>query len=278
MKKGKRTCEVLKDVRRRVAQENDIPLTEHECTFEGECRGTCPYCESEVRYLEQELQRRLSLGKAITVAGIAVSSLVMSGCHNPESVLEGDPLEGDVLATESTEEVSTLQNTEGTEDPEVPAPGQSDTYPVLGIVEETDKEESPAPKCASKLAGDDIDGIVVYDDETDGIVIEYPESYADVPKCEWSPNITGTPAQYLKERLTAFPASLRDPKYHNAYIVLILNEKGEVKDVVFQPREKSPSPEVQRFYEESTRILKAMPQWKGGHNAASYEIPLRNLW
>ena len=278
MKKGKRTCEVLKDVRRRVAQENDIPLTEHECTYEGECRGTCPYCESEVRYLEQELQRRLSLGKAITVAGIAVSSLVMSGCHNPESVLEGDPLEGDVLAPESTEEVSTLQNTEGTEDPEVQAPGQSDTYPVLGIVEETDKEESPAPKCASKLAGDDIDGIVVYDDETDGIVIEYPESYADVPKCEWSPNITGTPAQYLKERLTAFPASLRDPKYHNAYIVLILNEKGEVKDVVFQPREKSPSPEVQRFYEESTRILKAMPQWKGGHNVASYEIPLRNLW
>ena len=278
MKKGKRTCEVLKDVRRRVAQENDIPLTEHECTYEGECRGTCPYCESEVRYLEQELQRRLSLGKAITVAGIAVSSLVMSGCHNPESVLEGDPLEGDVLAPESTEEVSTLQNTEGTEDPEVQAPGQSDTYPVLGIVEETDKEESPAPKCASKLAGDDIDGIVVYDDETDGIVIEYPESYADVPKCEWSPNITGTPAQYLKERLTAFPASLRDSKYYNAYIVLILNEKGEVKDVVFQPREKSPSPEVQRFYEESTRILKAMPQWKGGHNVASYEIPLRNLW
>lgn len=276
MKKGKRTCEVLKDVRRRVAQENDIPLTEHECTYEGECRGTCPYCESEVRYLEQELQRRLSLGKAITVAGIAVSSLVMSGCHNPESVLEGDPLEGDVLAPESTEEVSTLQNTEGTEDPEVPAPSQSDTYAVLGIMEGTDKVESPASKCASKLASVDTD--VIVNDEMEGLIIDYPESYADVPKCEWSPNIIGTPAQYLKERLTAFPASLRDPKYHNAYIVLILNEKGEVKDVVFQPREKSPSPEVQRFYEESTRILKAMPQWKGGHNAASYEIPLRNLW
>lgn len=272
MKKGKRTCEVLKDVRRRVAQENDIPLTEHECTYEGECRGTCPYCESEVRYLEQELQRRLSLGKAITVAGIAVSSLVMSGCHNSNTALMGD-----VVASDSTEEASTPQDTEETEDPEVPEPGQADTYPVLGIVEETDKEESPAPKCASKLAGDDTD-VVVWDDEVEGIIIDYPESHADVPKCEWSPNITGTPAQYLKERLTAFPASLRDPKYYNAYIVLILNEKGEVKHVVFQPREKSPFPEVQRFYEESTRILKAMPQWKGGHDAASYEIPLRNLW
>ncbi|MBR6162148.1 MAG: hypothetical protein IKQ75_09850 [Bacteroidales bacterium] len=160
MKKGKRTCEVLKDVRRRVAQENDIPLTEHECTYEGECRGTCPYCESEVRYLEQELQRRLSLGKAITVAGIAVSSLVMSGCHNPESVLEGDPLEGDVLAPESTEEVSTLQNTEGTEDPEVQAPGQVETYEVLGII-----EEPPAPKSAPQSGGDDIDDIDVGDVE-----------------------------------------------------------------------------------------------------------------
>ena len=42
MKRGKRTCEILKDVRRKVAQENDIPLVERECTHEGDCRGTCP--------------------------------------------------------------------------------------------------------------------------------------------------------------------------------------------------------------------------------------------
>ena len=82
MKKGRRTCEILKDVRKRVARENDIPLTERDCTFEGECRGTCPFCEAEVRYLEQELQRRISLGKVVTVAGIAVSSMVMNGCEN----------------------------------------------------------------------------------------------------------------------------------------------------------------------------------------------------
>ena len=28
MKNGKRTCEILKDVRRKIAQENDIPLVE----------------------------------------------------------------------------------------------------------------------------------------------------------------------------------------------------------------------------------------------------------
>ena len=76
MKKGKRTCEILKDVRRKVAQENDIPLAERECTHEGDCRGTCPYCEAEVRYLERELSKRRALGKAVTVAGIAVSAMI----------------------------------------------------------------------------------------------------------------------------------------------------------------------------------------------------------
>ncbi len=62
MKRGKRTCEILKDVRRKVAQENGIPLVERECTHEGDCRGTCPYCESEVRYL-------LPVASALRAAG-----------------------------------------------------------------------------------------------------------------------------------------------------------------------------------------------------------------
>lgn len=166
MKKGKRTCEVLKDVRRRVARENDIPLTERECTFEGECRGTCPHCESEVRYLEQELQRHLSLGKAVTVAGIAVSSLVMSGCHNSNSALMGE-----IVVSDSTEEISMPQDTEKTEDLEVPEPGQVETYEVLGII-----EEPPAPKSAPQSGGDDIDDIPDMDDvkahKTEGIIDE----------------------------------------------------------------------------------------------------------
>ena len=85
MKKGKRTCEILKDVRRKIAQENDIPLAERECTHEGDCRGTCPYCESEVRYLERELSKRRALGKAVTVAGIAVSAMMMGACHSPKT-------------------------------------------------------------------------------------------------------------------------------------------------------------------------------------------------
>lgn len=69
---GKNICHQLKNVRRSIAEENDIPLEIEECTYKGECSGTCPKCEAEVRYLESELAKRISLGKAATIAGLAV--------------------------------------------------------------------------------------------------------------------------------------------------------------------------------------------------------------
>ena len=85
MNRGKNICKVLKEIRRDVARENDIPLEIPECTYEGDCRGTCPRCEAEVRYLEKELGKRKSLGKAVTIAGIALSSMVAAGCSSPQT-------------------------------------------------------------------------------------------------------------------------------------------------------------------------------------------------
>ena len=72
MNHGKNICKQLMEVRRRIAKENDIPLEIKECTYKGECRGTCPRCEAEVRYLEKSLAERISLGKVATVAGLAL--------------------------------------------------------------------------------------------------------------------------------------------------------------------------------------------------------------
>ena len=76
MSRGKTTCKVLKEVRRKIADANGIPLQECECTHTGDCAGTCPYCESEVRYLERELSKRRNLGKAVAVAGIAAVAVM----------------------------------------------------------------------------------------------------------------------------------------------------------------------------------------------------------
>ena len=72
MTHGKHICEQLKAVRKGIAEENGIPLEIEECTFKGECRGTCPRCEAEVRYLENALAERMKLGKVATIAGLAL--------------------------------------------------------------------------------------------------------------------------------------------------------------------------------------------------------------
>ncbi len=79
-KNGKDICAYLKEVRQRVADENNIPLEQHECTYDGPCNGTCPRCEAEVKYLEHELHRRMTLGKAAAVAGVAMSLAAFTSC------------------------------------------------------------------------------------------------------------------------------------------------------------------------------------------------------
>ena len=79
--KGKERCKILKDIRRQIAESNDIEFVTSECKHKGDCLGTCPKCEEELRYLEQELEKRQRLGKTVVIAGLAVSiSASMVGC------------------------------------------------------------------------------------------------------------------------------------------------------------------------------------------------------
>ena len=85
---GKNICNQLKEVRKRIAEENGIPLEIEECTYKGECRGTCPRCEAEVRYLENALADRLRLGKVATVAGLALSLAATAQAQAPQTNTE----------------------------------------------------------------------------------------------------------------------------------------------------------------------------------------------
>ena len=83
MPRGKQTCKILKEIRKQIAAENDIELVISECTYQGDCLGTCPKCEAEVRYLERELEKRQRLGKAVMISGMALTSMLgMSSCGN----------------------------------------------------------------------------------------------------------------------------------------------------------------------------------------------------
>ena len=68
---GKEVCLILKGIRQKIADANGISYQPKECHHKGDCTGTCPACEAEIRYLERELKARKGNGFGMKVAGIA---------------------------------------------------------------------------------------------------------------------------------------------------------------------------------------------------------------
>lgn len=89
MKHGKDICKALKAIRLDIARANGIAYAPRECHHEGDCAGTCPACESEVRYLEREIARRRSLDKTALVAGVSLGlmSFTVTSCNH---VIQGE--------------------------------------------------------------------------------------------------------------------------------------------------------------------------------------------
>lgn len=80
--KGKQRCRILKQIRKEIADANSIDYVISECPHKGDCAGTCPKCESEVAYLERELEKRRQTGKKVAIAGIAAAAVISSaGCR-----------------------------------------------------------------------------------------------------------------------------------------------------------------------------------------------------
>ncbi|MDY3025737.1 MAG: hypothetical protein SOR74_02385 [Candidatus Faecivicinus sp.] len=108
---GKEKCRALRAIRERIAEVNEIEYAEKPCTHAGECRGTCPYCESQARRLTRELSKRRALGKKVILAGLCAGiAAATSGCAVVERVVispnlpvnteEPFELAGDVVVTQ----------------------------------------------------------------------------------------------------------------------------------------------------------------------------------
>ncbi|MDY4538844.1 MAG: energy transducer TonB [Prevotella sp.] len=113
MDRGKQTCKILKQIRKQIADANGIEYAVSECKYKGECLGTCPRCEEEVRYIEEELRSRRILGKAVVLAGISMNVLSANAAgvapineiENTDSIVVSDSLSTDSIRTKiDTEE------------------------------------------------------------------------------------------------------------------------------------------------------------------------------
>ena len=125
---GKQKCRILKEIRQKIADENDIKFVTQECRHKGECTGTCPRCESELRYLEQQLKHRASLGKKIRLAALCAGMAIsITGC----SVIEDAARNAKAALTPTAEpEIEVLSGEVPWPEPQIPTPeiAPTDTY------------------------------------------------------------------------------------------------------------------------------------------------------
>ena len=274
MKKGKRTCEILKDVRRKIARENDIPLVERECTHEGDCRGTCPYCESEVRYLERELSKRRALGKAVTVAGIAVSTMMMGACHSPKTPAtppgsEPEPTPVNTLsqaAEPSPEPAGEPANAPSSGNRPAPAPATKEE--ILRIVENGLCVSTDEPDFGEDVF--DYEGIVEADDD-------YDEPPMMGLLTEEMPEFPGgmDSLQAFLAREIQYPQVAKDNGISGTVLVeFVVEEDGRVTNAVVKV------PLFPECDKEAWRAVMSMPKWKPGKNMGKpvrcyYQVPIQ---
>lgn len=81
---GREKCEQLRKIRIKIAELNDIEFEPAICTHKGPCKGTCPVCDSEISYLDSELQKKKQRGEEINIAGIAEEDIISSQVAIPE--------------------------------------------------------------------------------------------------------------------------------------------------------------------------------------------------
>lgn len=166
--KGKDKCKALKEIRRQIAEKNDIPYVVSQCKYQGDCLGTCPKCEAELRYLERELAIRRGLGKAAAVAGISISvcaSLTACTSESGSSDSGYEDLSGAVEIYDPADEAAPETDVEEPEDDksgsikesEQKSPENEDpeTAGKIGDEEkEEDIDETNEPLETDDLAGD----------------------------------------------------------------------------------------------------------------------------
>lgn len=242
MKRGKRICSELKAVRRRIADENGIELHQDECKHTGDCLGTCPKCEAEVRYLEQALTHRIATGRAATVAGLTLSLAACGGTAEPTLTVD-TPL--NVLPADTTCGSDSLMNPEtDVPCPDIPIPGDEEV--IVGFDEEFFDTE-----------GIDMPNVdLVYDEprNSDEEIYVFADEFPTFPD--------GEKAVYdFIEKNLHYPDSACEADIEGSVVVRFVIEKDGTIGRVLVIRDIGGG-----CGKEAARVVKMMPKWNPAKN------------
>lgn len=203
MARGKQTCKILKEIRRQIAEANGIEFATSECRYKGDCLGTCPKCEAEVRYLEQQLRSRTLAGKAVALAGISAGMILMSGCSGTSTKNQtNDDLLG--VFIESPEMIEEVEETEEGEMPLLEDSISCLTPEINGVKEGEISNASELIVIQGDIAmepEDDTDEVKIYNVVEQ--MPEFPGGQAALLK------FIGDNLKYPKETVGCFQGSVR---------------------------------------------------------------------
>ena len=246
MAKGKQTCKILKEIRKQIAEENDIKLVVEECTYQGDCKGTCPKCEAEVRYLERELEKRQRMGKAAVFAGLSLGTIVAATGCGPFQPTAGMPM--DPNDTTRMEQVDTIEE---------PLAGD-----VVAELPDTIVEDNDIVYDTMAL-----EGIVMDDDE------EETDVYVVVEQMPEFPGGNEKLREYILSN-TQYPQEAIEKGIEGkVFVYFVVEPDGSVSNV-----------EVRRSLcqscdEEAVRVVKSLPKFMPGMQngevvRVSYVVPI----
>ncbi len=230
MTRGKSICNVLKTIRTQIAKANEIKYEPRECHHEGECRGTCPACEAEVRYIERQLDIRRQLGKAVTILGISAGLSALTGCGNKAKKMESHSPVDIMIVDKDSGSAIQFQTPDPQQDEEV--------YEIMGRTGGVDVESIPNPYPIIESSSEKIYDVV-----------------------EQMPSFTGGSEklyEYLVENVR-YPKEMADSSVQGRVIVKFVVEKdGSITDTKVV---KSVHPTLDQ---EALRVISAMPKWIPG--------------
>ena len=281
MAKGKKTCKILKEIRRQIAEANDIEYVVEECQYKGDCLGTCPKCEAEVRYLEQQLHQRQLLGKAVVLAGVSVGMFTLSSCNLNNKTPGEQPVEDTVWQdiapqpkepkVERTPENCTTgmvgPEEKGTPVSKVKSSGKFVAPVIKGDVEVLPKSSKENGFSVGKGNGEA---------ESDSYDNYKPNENGVYDVVEEMPTYSGGMAAFMAfvQKNFKYPKEVEHEGIQSRIIcTMIINEDGSISDVKVV---KTVHPLVDA---EFVRVIETMPKWNPGRHKGKavkvkYTIPM----
>lgn len=252
---GKKVCATLKQVRKQIADANGIPCEVTECQHQGNCKGTCPKCEAELRYIENQLSLRRAAGMAVSIVGLSLGvAATFASCSAPQPT-------GPSQSSESVQPVppSIQEEYEG----EIILDGD-----VCAPESEPVQDPKPLDQCIIEdnfelLAGGEdveIDGMVTKENygPIEGEEVDSEACFTVVEEEPEFPGGTEALMDFIKKNLR-YPEFLGESCIQGRVTLSFVVEKdGSITDI---QEMRSPS---EYLTEEAMRVVLSMPKWKPG--------------